>query len=269
MLKFSANTSMLFTEVPFLDRFQRARDAGFGAAEFLWPAGTDLDDLVAAKEAASVDVALFNVNEGDLAAGERGFLSHPHRQEWWRDAFRQALGLAQRLGCRCLHTMAGNRLPGLSRQEQLACAVDNLRWALPQLEAAGITAMIEVLNLFDNPEFLLYHTSHAMELLDQIDTERVQFQFDAYHIQRMEGDLIATIREHVDRMGHVQIADSPGRHQPGTGEINYRNVLAALDDAGYAGYVGLEYVPLGTTEESLAWLPHAARRTASVEDLAL
>lgn len=258
-MRFSANISMLFTEAPFLERFQLAADAGIGAVEFLWPAGVDLDALVAAREAAGVDVALFNVNEGDLAAGDRGFLSHPNRRDWWCEAFRQALELAQRLECRRLHTMFGNELPGLSRDEQTACAVDNLTWALPQLEEAGVTATIEALNLFDNPGFLLYRSAHVIDVLNRLDTPRVRFQYDVYHMQRMEGNLIATIRDHVDRMGHVQIADSPGRHQPGTGEINYSNVLAALDEAGYAGYVGLEYTPLGTTEESLAWLPYDAR----------
>lgn len=269
MLRFSANISMLFTDVPFLDRFQRAADAGFGAVEFLWPAGIDLDALVRVKEAAGVDVVLLNVNEGDLSAGDRGFLSHPNRQEWWRDAFEQALELTQRLGCRRLHTMAGNELPGLSREDQLECAVDNLTWALPQLEAAGITATVEALNLFDNPEFLLYHSAHVLELLGRLETSQVQFQYDVYHMQRMEGNLIVTIQQHIDRIGHVQIADSPGRHQPGTGEINYRNVLAALDEAGYDGYIGLEYVPLGTTEESIEWLPRDGRRASSVRDLAL
>lgn len=269
MLRFAANTSMLFTEVPFVERFQRAAEAGFDAVEFLWPAGVDLDALVGAKETAGIDVALFNMDAGDLSAGERGFLSHPNRQDWWRDAFQQALELARRLDCRRLHTMAGNELPRLSRESQLACAADNLTWALPQLEAAGVTATVEALNLFDNPQFLLYRTEHVLELLDRLDTSHVRFQYDIYHMQRMEGNLIATIRDHIDRIGHVQIADPPGRHEPGTGEINYPNVLAALDEAGYAGYVGLEYNPRGTTENSLEWLPRDARRTASVEQLKL
>lgn len=267
MLRFAANISMLFTEVPFLDRFQRAADAGFGAVEFLWPTGIDLDALVEAKEAAGIEVALFNMDAGDMPAGERGFLSHPNRRDWWRQAFLQALELAQRLGCRRIHTMAGNELPGLSRESQLACAADNLMWALPHLETAGVTATIEALNRFDNPQFLLYRTVHTLELLKQLDTPHVRCQYDIYHMQRMEGNLIATIREHIDDIGHVQVADSPDRHEPGTGEINYRNVLLALEGAGYAGYVGLEYNPRGTTEESLAWLPREARQTASVEEI--
>lgn len=269
MLHFAANISMLFTENPFLERFQSAADAGFGAVEFLWPAGIDLDALVEAKEAAGVDVALFNVNEGNLGTGDRGFLSHPDRQSWWREAFQQALALAQRLDCQRLHTMAGNELSGLSQEDQLACAVGNLTWALPQLEEAGVTATIEPLNLFDNPQFLLYRTAHALELLGRLDTPYVRVQYDIYHMQRMEGNLIATIRDHIAHIGHVQIADPPGRHEPGTGEINYRNVLAALDEAGYTGYIGLEYNPRSTTEGSLEWLPREVRQTASVEQLKL
>lgn len=269
MLRFDINLSMTLTDVPMLDRFQRAADLGFTAVEFFWPADGDLDALVAAKQAAGVEVALFNMNAGDMAAGERGFLSHPARRDWWRDALLAAVELAERLDCHRIHTVAGMRLPDLDRAEQVACAVDNLTWALPHLARAGVVATVESLNVYDAPGFLLNRMDDMLEVCRAVDSPQVRCQYDLYHMQRMEGNLIPTIRRHIGWIGHVQIADAPDRHQPGTGEINFRNALAALQATGYTGFIGLEYVPRGTLEESLAWLPPAARHSAAPSDLRL
>lgn len=267
MIRFDINLAMTLTDVPPLERFQRAADLGFGAVEFFWPADGNVDAVVAAKEAAGVQVALFNMNAGDMAAGDRGFLSHPARRDWWRGALLDAVALAERLGCQRIHTVAGTRVLDVSREAQIDCAVDNLRWALPYLERAGVVATVEALNVYDVPGFLLNRMDDMLQICRAVDSPHVRCQYDIYHMQRMEGNLIPTIRQHIDWIGHVQIADAPDRHQPGTGEINFRNVLAALEEAGYAGYVGLEYVPLGSVEESLAWLPHASRHIASPSDL--
>jgi hydroxypyruvate isomerase len=269
MLRFDINLAMTLTDVPLLDRFQRAADLGFGAVEFFWPSDASLDEVVAAKEAAGVEVALFNMNAGDMAAGDRGFLSHPARREWWRDAMLEAIALAERLGRPRIHAVAGSRVPGLAWEKQVDCAVENLTWALPFLERAGVVATIEALNSFDNPGFLLTRMEHMVEVCRRVNSPHVRCQYDLYHMQRMEGNLIPTMQQYLDLIGHVQIADAPQRHEPGTGEINFRNALAALDDAGYTGYVGLEYRPRGSVEESLRWLPREARRTATADALLL
>jgi hydroxypyruvate isomerase len=269
MLRFDINLSMTLNQLPLLERFQQAADLGFGAVEFFWPSGVDLDALVAAKERAGVQVVLLNMDAGDMASGDRGFLSHPARKEWWQDALLRAVTLAERLGCPRIHAVAGSRIPGMERAEQIACAVENLVWALPHLERAGIVAMVEALNSFDNPTFLLTHSEHMVEICAQVGSPYVRCQHDLYHMQRMEGNLIDTMLKHLDMIGHIQIADAPRRNQPGTGEINFRNVLTALDEAGYTGYVGLEYNPRGSVEESLAWLPREARHLASPAALRL
>lgn len=267
MLRFDINLAMTLTDVPLLDRFQRAADLGFGAVEFFWPADGNVNALVKAKEAAGVEVALFNMNAGNMDAGDRGFLSHPARRNWWREALPAAVELAARLDCHRIHAVAGTRLPDLDRAAQIECAVENLIWALPHLQAAGVVATIEALNIYDAPGFLLNSMDHMLEICRAVNSPQVRCQFDLYHMQRMQGNLIPTIRQHVPWFGHVQIADAPDRHQPGTGEINFRNALAALEAAGYTGYIGLEYLPLGTVDASLAWLPREARRGAAPSDL--
>jgi hydroxypyruvate isomerase len=209
------------------------------------------------------------MNAGNMAAGDRGFLSHPDRKAWWREAMLAAVVLAERLNSRCIHAVAGSRLPDLDRSAQIDCAVENLVWALPHLERAGVIATVEALNAFDNPHFLLTRMEHMLEICRQVNSPHVRCQYDLYHMQRMEGNLIDTIQKHIEWIGHVQIADSPQRHQPSTGEINFRNALAALDEVGYTGYIGLEYNPQGTLEESLAWLPRDARQEATADALRL
>lgn len=269
MIRFAANLSMLFKEVPFLERFAKAVGAGLSAVEFMSPFDHDLDQLVAAVEQAGVRVVQYNFLDGNVAQGDRGFLSHPPKKQEWRESLEEAIELAARLKLRQLNSLAGNLLDNLSREEQIACLEDNLRWAIPRLQAAGLPLMLEALNNYDNPGYLLTHSWGVLEILRRVDSPWVRFQYDIYHMQRMEGNLVKTIRNNMDRIGHVQVADCPGRHQPGTGEINYRFVLKALEETGYDGYVGLEYVPLGTTEESLAWLPFGKRKESTIDDLHL
>lgn len=267
MLHFDINLSMTLTDVPFTQRFARAAALGFAAVELFWPAGEDLDAVVAAKQAAGVQVVLMNMHTGP--AGARGQLSDPAAQANWRADFMAALELAQRLDCPRIHTVAGNRLEQWSRQAQFDCAVENLTAMLPSLRAAGVTAQIEMLNRFDNPGFLVTTLQEMIDICAAVDSPHVRAQFDFYHMQRTQGSLIDSFHAHLPWISHVQIADVPGRKQPGSGEINYRNVLAAVEGSGYRGYVGLEFVPQGDLEQALAWLPPAARKSATAADLRL
>lgn len=267
MLRFDINLSMTLTDVPFVQRFQRAADLGFAAVEMFWPAGEDLNAVVAAQRRAGVQVVLMNMPTGP--SGARGQLSDPAAQAAWRADFLATLALAQRLGCPRIHTVAGNRLPAWSRQAQIECAVENLSAMLPALRAAGITAQIEALNPFDNPGFLVTTLQDMIEICAAVNSPQVRAQFDFYHMQRIHGNLIDNFRAHLPWIGHVQIADTPGRGQPGSGEINYRNVLAAVEASGYDGYIGLEFVAQGGVEAALAWLPPHARQSATAADLRL
>ena len=271
-MRFSANISILFKEAPFLDRFGRARDAGFSAVEFWWPGHeADIGDVDRAVKSAGLDVALFNFDAGDMPAGDRGLISDPEREEQFRENVPVALELARSLGCGRLNILAGHEIEGIEREMQLDFASENVRLAADAAAEHGIGVVVEAVNTFENGPYLLYTTEQAVEFVQSVGRENVWIQHDFYHMQRMEGNLVANLREHFDHIGHVQIADSPGRGEPGTGEIHYPFVLGELVRIGYEGYVGLEYNPTTeTTEESLAWLPRELRGgDVSVSDLRL
>ena len=257
-MRFCANVSILFSEVPLLERFGRAAEAGFSAVEFWWPSGEDLGQVERAIKDAGVEVALFNFDAGDMPAGDRGLAGDPDREQQFKENVPVALELARALGCERMNVLVGHEIPGMDREEQLALARENVRFAAEK--AAGVTVMVEAVNTFENGPYLLYATEQAVEFVRDVGRENVRVQHDFYHMQRMEGNLVAMLREHIDLIGHVQITDSPGRGEPGTGEIHYPYVLTALEDLGYDGYVGLEYNPTTeTTEESLEWLPKELR----------
>ena len=269
-MRFSANVSILFKEVPLLERFGRVGAAGFSAVEFWWPGHeAELEAVESAVGDAGLDVALFNFDAGDMAAGDRGLVSDPGRQHLFRDNVPIALDLARVLGCERMNVLVGHEIPGMDREEQLALARENVRFAAEKAEAAGVTVMVEAVNTFENGPYLLYTTEQAVEFVERVGKENVRIQHDFYHMQRMEGNLVANLREHFDYIGHVQIADSPGRGEPGTGEIHYPFVLGELERLGYNGYVGLEYNPTTeTTEESFGWLPKKLRgKGVAVSDL--
>jgi hydroxypyruvate isomerase len=270
-MRFSANVSILFKEAPFLERFGRARDAGFSAVEFWWPSDEDPGEVEEAIEDAGLEVALFNFDAGDMAAGDRGLAGDPERQRQFKENVPVALDLAGSLGCKRLNALVGHEVPGMDRDEQLALARENVRFAAARAESAGVTVMVEAVNTFENGPYLLYTTVQAVGFVRDVDRENVRVQHDFYHMQRMEGNLVANLREHIGLIGHVQIADSPGRGEPGTGEIHYPFVLSELERLGYEGYVGLEFNPQAeTTEDSLAWLPGELRGgDVSVSDLRL
>jgi hydroxypyruvate isomerase len=269
-MRFSANVSILFKEVPLLERFGRAAAAGFSAVEFWWPGHeADLGEIERAVKEATLEVALFNFDAGDMPAGDRGLAGDPGREQQFRENVPVALELARSLECRRMNVLVGHETPGMDRNEQVALARENVRFAAE--EAAGFTVMVEAVNTFENGPYLLYTTGQAVEFVRDVGRKNVRVQHDFYHMQRMEGNLVATLREYIALIGHVQIADSPGRGEPGTGEIHYPYVLAALENLGYDGYVGLEYNPTTeTTEESLEWLPKELRGgEVAVSDLDL
>jgi hydroxypyruvate isomerase len=259
-MRFSVNVSILFREVPFLERFTRARAAGFSVVEFWWPSGEDLREVESTIKDSGHTVALFNFDAGDMPAGDRGLLSDPERQEQFRHNVPVALELASSLGCRKLNALVGHEIPQVAREEQMILARENVAWAADRASEYGIEVLVEAVNTFENGPYLLSTTAQAVEFVRSVGRENVKLQYDVYHMQRMEGNLVANLREHIGLVGHVQVADSPGRGEPGTGEINYPYVLAMLDDSGYEGYVGLEYIPTTPmTEESFWWLPREAR----------
>jgi hydroxypyruvate isomerase len=259
-MRFSANVSILFTEVPLLERFASARDAGFDAVELWWPRGEDLAAVEASIQDAGLEVVLLNFDGGDMPGGDRGLISDPARQGEFRANVPVALELAAAVGCTKLNALAGHELPDLAREEQLELARDNVRFAAEAAAEQGAQVLIEAVNTYENGPYLLSRTRAASDFVESVGRDNVRLQYDAYHMQRMEGDLTATIERHLDEIAHVQIADSPGRGEPGTGEINFDYVLRRLDELGYEGHVGLEYKPsAGDTEASLEWLPRAAR----------
>jgi hydroxypyruvate isomerase len=259
-MRFSLNVSILFTEVPLLERFARARDAGFDAVELWWPRGEDLAVVRAAIEDAGVDVVVLNFDAGDMPAGDRGLISDPDRQDEFRANVPVALELAEAVGCTKLNALAGHELPGIERAAQLELARDNVRFAADAAGAQGAEVLIEAVNTYENGPYLLSRTQAASDFVRSVGRDNVRLQYDAYHMQRMEGDLTATIERHIGEIAHVQIADSPGRGQPGTGEINFDYVLRRLEELGYDGHVGLEYkASAGDIEGSLEWLPREQR----------
>jgi len=258
--RFSINTSLLYAEVPFLERFERSARAGFDTVEFWWPAADVLASVEEAVDDAGVGVALINFDAGDMASGDRGLLSDPARVDAFRANVPVALALAESLGCRMLNALVGLELPGFAREEQLALARENVAWAADEAISIGASVLIEAVNTIENGPYLISTTAEALEFVHSVGRPNVALQYDAYHMQRMEGNLTATLRAHIGDIAHIQIADSPGRGEPGTGEINFDFLLRAIDELGYEGLVGLEYRPSeGSTDDSLAWLPREAR----------
>lgn len=253
-LKFSANLSWLFTEQPFLDRFAEATSLGFTAVEFLFPYDYEVTDIQAQLTATGLTVALFNLPPGEIEAGEFGLLGVPARREAFRQGFETALELADRLTCRRLHAMVGKRVAEVPVEAQLACVQENLAWAAPQAAEAGITLTIESLNSTDMPNYLIHTTTESLAIVQQANQPNVKLQYDLYHGQ-MEGEAVRhRLREVIAHLGHIQLADVPGRHQPGSGEMNYGAIFQTLLDLNYEGYIGLEYRPTGSTRDSMGWL---------------
>lgn len=253
MPRFAANLTMLFTEYPFIERFDRAAEAGFTAVEFLFPYDEDIAAIEQALKRNSLTQVLFNLPAGNFAAGERGMANDPRRIDEFQDGVKRALEIAARLDCRQLNCLVGLELDAVAYDTQLEIAVDNLRYAADLAQAAGVRQLVEPLNSIETPGYLLTSTADALDLLDDCGHENLWIQYDVYHMQRMEGNLTATLRQQIGRIAHIQVADSPARNQPGTGEINYPFIFNALDEIGYDGWVSAEYKPAPDTLASLQW----------------
>jgi hydroxypyruvate isomerase len=258
-LIFSLNVSILFAELPYLDRFAAARAAGFTAVESWWPSSHDLDRVVEAVRESGVELVALNFDGGDMPAGDRGILSDPERAERFRENVPIALEVAARAGCTRLNALLGLERPELERAEQLALAVEQVRWAADRASDRGATVLIEPINRPDNGPYLLDTAAAVAEFIAALGRPNVRLLLDCFHAQRAGDDPAGAVARHLAAIGHVQIADSPGRHEPGTGEIDFRRLLESLARFGYEGHVGLEYLARETTADSLAWLPASQR----------
>lgn len=261
MPRFAANLTMLFNEVDFLDRFGAAARAGFEGVEYLFPYAYPRDALVERLGANGLVQVLHNLPAGDWAAGERGIACHPARVGEFQDGVGKAIEYARALGCPRVNCLAGIAPPGVPDERLRETLVGNLRFAARHLAAAGIELVVEAINTRDIPGFYLCRTPQVLSVLDEAGITGAAVQYDAYHMQIMEGDLAPTLERNLARIGHVQIADHPGRHEPGTGEIHYPFLFAHLDRIGYRGWVGCEYKPATTTEAGLGWFEPWRRRS--------
>jgi hydroxypyruvate isomerase len=248
MTRYAANLSMMFTDVPFLRRFEQAAVAGFEAVEFLWPTreqleGRPVEDLAGLIRSSGLQVGLFNFDAGDMAAGWRGLAGVPEARDRFRDNLPVAIGLAREVGCRKLNALAGVAASAETRQPQLGALVEGLTEAAEAAGEAGISVMLEALNPVDVPAYLVLDSGTALDVIARTKQPNVKFQFDVYHARMAGEDPVAVIAAAGRTIGHVQFADIPGRHEPGTGTTDWAGVLAALDAAGYADWIGLEYIP--------------------------
>jgi hydroxypyruvate isomerase len=253
MPRFAANLTMMFTEVSFLDRFELAARAGFKAVEFLFPYAFEANDIKERLDRHGLTLVLHNLPAGDWNAGERGIACHPDRVQEFRAGVGRAITYAQALGVQQLNCLAGKAPAGVGDDVLRTTFVENLRYAAQALDGAGLRLLIEPINTFDIPGFYLSGTAQAAAILVEVGAGNVFIQYDLYHAQRMEGELAATVKRYLGRIGHIQLADNPGRNEPGTGEINYAFLFAHLDRIGYDGWIGCEYKPATTTQAGLGW----------------
>jgi hydroxypyruvate isomerase len=269
VIKIDINISVLLKEYPFLERFDQAARLGFEAVEFYWNRDENPNDIARRILDAGLKVAAFNFDAGEMSKGDRGLLNDPDRNHEIRGNVPVALELAERVGCRNLTALAGNLRPGAARETQLNFVRENFRWICEESNKVGVTVMLEAINSWDNKLYPFTNTCETLSFINSVGAPNLMYLFDIYHMQRMEGNLTATIKNHIENIGHIQIADSPKRHQPGTGEINYGFVFEEIEACGYAGSIGLEYNPSGSTEDSLEWLPKEQRSEVSLQSLRL
>ena len=253
MPRFAANISMMFNELPFLDRFAAARAAGFQAVEFLFPYEHPAAEIAVRLKDHGLQQVLFNAPPGDWAGGERGTASLPGRRQEFRDGIMRALDYAGALGCPRLHVMAGMMPPGVAQGTLAGTYAINLAWAAERAIAQGVTCVIEPINQRDMPGYALTGTANAVAVIEAVGRDRLGLQFDLYHTQITEGDLVPRARALLPWIAHMQVADTPGRNEPGTGEVNWPFVFGEIDKMGFEGWIGCEYRPKGETVAGLGW----------------
>jgi hydroxypyruvate isomerase len=257
MPKFCANLTMLYNEVPFLDRFEAAAKSGFKGVEYLFPYPYPKEQLIEKLRANRLTQVLHNMPAGNWDKGERGLGCLPDRVGEFQDSVGTTIEYATALGCRQVNCLAGIAPAGVPRERLEQTFVENLKFAAPRLKAAGIKLLIEAINTRDMPGFFLNTTRQSLDIIAKVGSDNMFVQYDIYHMQIMEGDLARTIEANLARIPHMQLADNPGRNEPGTGEINYPFLFSFIDRIGYAGWIGCEYKPRTTTVEGLGWIkPH-------------
>jgi hydroxypyruvate isomerase len=254
MPKFAANLTMLFTEVPFLERFAAAASSGFAAVELLFPYDFEKATLAELLKKHRLALVLHNLPAGDWSRGDRGIACQPDRVEEFRQGVPRAIDYATALGCPKVNCLAGVLPSGVSAEAAKETLVANLRYAAPRLADAGLDLLLEPVNSRDIPGFFIDRTAPALDVIAEVGANNLKLQYDIYHAQVMEGDLARTIEREFHRIGHIQLADNPGRHEPGTGEINFSFLFHRIDELGYAGWIGCEYKPRTTTTAGLSWL---------------
>jgi hydroxypyruvate isomerase len=253
MPKLNANLSMMFNEVGFIDRFAAAARAGFRGVEFLFPYDYPAAQIREQLDRHKLEMVLFNMPPGDFSAGDRGLACDPARISEFQAGVGKALEYASALACKQLHVMAGLKPRGVNEQTMGETYIANLQFAGKELAKHGIRMLIEAINTRDIPGFYLNYSRQAFDIMHYAAVPNLFFQYDIYHMQIMEGDLAPTIEKNLSKIGHMQLADTPGRHEPGTGEINYPFLFRHLDKIGYRGWIGCEYRPAGKTEDGLGW----------------
>jgi len=252
MPKFCANLSMLYNEHDFLERFDAAAADGFSGVEYLFPYPYAVEQIVERLEENNLTQVLHNIPAGDWEAGERGIACLPDRVGEFQDGVEKTIEYATALKCKQVNLLAG--ISPADYEAAQSTLVDNVRFAADKLKDAGIKLLIEAINTRDIPGFHVSSTQQTLDIIKASGSDNVSVQYDIYHMQIMEGDLCPTMQKHLGQIAHIQLADNPGRHEPGTGEINYPFVFNFLDEIAYQGWVGCEYVPLGKTSEGLGWL---------------
>jgi hydroxypyruvate isomerase len=253
MPKFSANISMLFKEVEFPDRFEAAARAGFKAVEIQFPYAWDKGRLARIARRAGVEVVLINIPAGDPQKGDRGIGCLPSRVAEFREGVAKAIEYSRALGCGQMNCLAGVAPPDVGEKKLRETYLSNLRYAAKELARAGMTLLVEPISTHAVPGFYLNRSAEAFALLDEAGADNLKVQYDLYHMRLMGDDLAATIAANLGRIGHMQFADVPGRHEPGTGEIDFPALFDRIDRLGYRGWIGAEYAPTGKTGDSLAW----------------
>lgn len=254
MPKFAANLSMLYNEVPFMERFDKAGAAGFKAVEFLYPYAFSAADIKAKLDSNGLALVLHNIPAGDWDGGERGIACLPDRVDEYRAGVAKAIEYAKALGVPQLNCLAGKAPAGADRKVLHDTFVANLKYTAAEFKKNGLKLLIEPINTYDIPGFFLSTTAQGIAILDEVGADNAFLQYDIYHAQRMEGELANTMQKHLARIGHMQLADNPGRNEPGTGEINYAFLFNFIDKIGYSGWIGCEYKPATTTDAGLGWL---------------
>ncbi|QWE09500.1 hydroxypyruvate isomerase [Polynucleobacter ibericus] len=254
MPQFAANLTMLFNESPFMERFEKAAKSGFQAVEFLFPYAFAAEEIKQKLDQNKLQLVLHNLPAGDWEAGERGIACLPDRVSEFQTGVTKAIEYAKVLGVKKLNCLAGKIPANVDAELLRKTFVANLRYAAAELKKENIKLLIEPINTFDIPGFYLSKTQQAIDVINEVGSDNLYIQYDIYHAQRMEGELCKTLEANLSKIAHIQLADNPGRNEPGTGEINYTHLFKFIDRIGYQGWIGCEYKPASTTEAGLGWI---------------